>query len=363
MRPANVQKIDDIEVLRAIAILFTLYQHFPIFATPRDWAFPHFAFWSGVDLFLVISGFVISRGLLNDRMSLAVLVAFWKRRAWRILPSAWLWLIISIAMVGFFSLVLGVGSILPTLRDALSAFFFVANINLHLCGSGQYVCGEAPQYWSLSLEEQFYFLLPIVLFLPRKWVVGILVAIVSIQLVSARTPGFSIENMIKSDALSLGVLLAMFARTSTYLAVEPTVLSLRWVRAVLSAALVIALAWLASQPFDRSLSAVTLTAAALVWISSYDRSYLMGRGLLKSAMVLVGARSYSLYIVHIPVFLLVRELFSSADVGLSVRCVTALAATAIISELNYRFVETRFRALGHKPPECAPSSVPAYSKV
>lgn len=360
MRPAKVDKIDDIEVLRAVAILFTLYQHFSIFAPTQDWSVPHFAFWSGVDLFLVISGFVISQGLLKTGMDLATLVNFWKRRAWRILPSAWLWLVITVAMVGIFSS--SIGSVIPTLRDALSAFFFVANINLHLCGIGQYACGEAPQYWSLSLEEQFYFILPIILFLPRKWVVGILVAIVCAQLLWLRTPGFSIENMVKSDALALGVLLAMFAKTSMFGRVEPTVLRLRWLKPVVFVSLILALAWLASQPFARSLSAVTITAAALVWIASYDRSYLMGRGWLKSVLVLIGSRSYSLYIVHIPVFLLVREVFSPfPDASVLARSAVALALTAIISEFNYRFIETRFRQKGHVAP--VPVPVTVYSKA
>jgi peptidoglycan/LPS O-acetylase OafA/YrhL len=356
-----VGKIYDIEVLRAVAILFTLYQHFTAVAPAHNWAIPFFAFWSGVDLFLVISGFVISRGLLKSSMDWTVLASFWKRRAWRILPSAWVWLAISVVLVA----ILGKDAVGPTLRDAAAALLFIANFNLHLCGSGQYVCGEAPQYWSLSLEEQFYFILPIVLFLPRKWFLFVLSALVAAQMVWLRTPGFSIENMVKSDALALGVLLSMFSQTITYHKIEPVMLRHFWLRPIFSVALIAALAWAASQPFARSLSVVTVISAVMVWVASYNKSYFMGESPVKAALVFVGSRSYSLYLVHMPMFMLTREMFVqfSPDSNVLIRCAVALVFTAVLSDMNFRFVESRFRYLGTRiVPQPVPS-ITAYSEA
>src|SRR5271168_2727804 len=92
--------IADIETLRAVSILLVLFAHLPAAihsdshaALSRDWI----QTWSGVDLFFAISGFVITRSLaplLDARGAagaLPVLVGFWLRRVWRLLPAAWLW--------------------------------------------------------------------------------------------------------------------------------------------------------------------------------------------------------------------------------------------------------------------------------
>ena len=97
---------EEIESLRAIAILLTLFQHLPILLpspSPPDWMtfiYDHAAFWGGVDLFFVISGFVVTTSLLNDAhgkagegsgIAWADAKRFWVRRLFRLLPLAWVW--------------------------------------------------------------------------------------------------------------------------------------------------------------------------------------------------------------------------------------------------------------------------------
>mgnify|MGYP003378655985 CR=1 FL=1 len=96
------KKIQDIEVLRGIAVLFVCveHMHMNLFAwVPGQWHQMFYGWsgmWSGVDLFFVISGFVIARDLVprlaatgSTHERLVVSVAFWIRRAWRLIPSAW----------------------------------------------------------------------------------------------------------------------------------------------------------------------------------------------------------------------------------------------------------------------------------
>ena len=97
-------RIADIELLRGIAIVFVLIEHIRI--NLLTWTggegtplYHYFGFWTGVDLFFAISGFVIARSLLRSLDGTSgfteffnVAIAFWVRRAWRLLPSAWLWL-------------------------------------------------------------------------------------------------------------------------------------------------------------------------------------------------------------------------------------------------------------------------------
>src|ERR1035437_1501317 len=108
------KRIDDIELLRSFAVLLVVFQHahgnlITWHSAGFDHLFKYFDGGAGVDLFFAISGFVIARNLLPKLGNCSNLISFlntslgfWTRRAWRILPSAWLWLaIILLATLSF----------------------------------------------------------------------------------------------------------------------------------------------------------------------------------------------------------------------------------------------------------------------
>src|SRR3989344_5391368 len=90
------KRIDEIECLRAIAILFTLFHHVPLYLFVEPTAYlikiySHFTFWGGVDLFFVISGFVIMKSFSNQLKNSNNAYGksakiFWIKRCFRILP-------------------------------------------------------------------------------------------------------------------------------------------------------------------------------------------------------------------------------------------------------------------------------------
>ena len=100
----STRRIMDIEVLRAVAVLGVLFHHLqgslftdpvPLLERVHAWAQP----WWGVDLFFAISGFVIARSLIPALQGCSTRQEYWEqtrnfwlRRAFRLLPSAWLWL-------------------------------------------------------------------------------------------------------------------------------------------------------------------------------------------------------------------------------------------------------------------------------
>jgi hypothetical protein len=99
---------------------------------------------------------------------------------------------------------------------------------------------------------------------------------------------------------------------------------------------------------------VALVSALLVLIASYDGDYLMARGPLKKLLLGVGARSYTLYLVHIPAFFATREIWwriagphPRHDAAYTIPyCLTAAALLIGLAELNYRLVETPLRLRG-----------------
>lgn len=335
----------DIEVLRAAAILFTLMAHahalFPWWGdTHLAQLGGYFAFWSGVDLFLVISGFVIARDLVRKLQSSGTGEKFWRVAS------------VALNRLGLF------GNSRIVFRDTISALTQVANLHCWQCATYHTACDTVDTpYWSLSLEEQFYLCIPLLFFLMRKNFVRALGALVLAQFFLPR-PQVSFLWYVRSDALMLGVLLAIFSRSAVYSAVKPSLLSNRWIGAPLVLLLLVCLAAVPGDggivPFSTGL--VALVSAVLVFFASYDEGYIMKPGLLKRLAVWVGSRPYALYLIHLPIIFFTRELwyrlsppgtFFGASYSLRYALV-AYPLLFLITDLNTRFLENPLRKYGRR---------------
>lgn len=222
----------DIEVLRAIAILGTMVSHLDILffwgSSRIDTLQRAFFFWGGVDLFFCISGYVITGNLLRTLPSGrqggfgAFAIPFWIRRAWRILPSAWLWLAAPLILSVVANRTGYLGTPKGNIIDALSAVAQVANFHFWACYAfPATTCGIDQVYWSLSLEEQCYIVLPVLLyFANRRTIAPILCVVVLIQVFLPR-PILSLLWFVRTDALALGALLALLQHRDWYAKVEP----------------------------------------------------------------------------------------------------------------------------------------------
>ncbi|AEK60946.1 acyltransferase family protein [Collimonas fungivorans] len=363
-------RIKDIELLRGIAVLFVLFEHtrFNLIGQPSevlDYVYRHFGFWTGVDLFFAISGFVIARDLiprLNRSASrqefFAVAAKFWIRRAWRLWPSAWLWLaLLLLAAVAFRKS--GIfGSLQANLDGSLAGILNYANFRLAF-KFGREELGPAFPYWSLSLEEQFYLLLPVVAFICRRWISGVLIVLVALQFFASRHQSLLLMNT-RSDALLLGVLLAIWSKHGSYRWLEPVFLKQHnWMRSVFLVILAAGLAVTGAeqhQDFRYWVGFVALLSIVLVWIASYDADYLMADNPAKRVLLWIGSRSYALYLTHMPAYLMSRQIWywiapmdTVFDQTYNARLVlTALVLLLAFSELNYRFIEVPLRARGKR---------------
>ena len=146
----------DIEGLRAVALMSVLLYHAGV---------PHFAGgYVGVDAFFVISGFLII-GLLWRELSTTGTVSlrsFYARRARRLLPAA---VVVIVATVLASWRLLSPLRSASVARDGLASAFYVVNHRLAGVGTDYLDAGAPPSplqhYWSLSVEEQFYLVVPI----------------------------------------------------------------------------------------------------------------------------------------------------------------------------------------------------------
>ncbi|TQK30594.1 peptidoglycan/LPS O-acetylase OafA/YrhL [Arthrobacter sp. SLBN-53] len=148
----------DLQGMRAVAVLVVFANHL------FDWPSGGFV---GVDIFFVLSGFFITGILIRERTETRTLSFqnFYARRAKRILPSALLVITITVT-AGFF--LFPATRARATLIDGLYAAIFASNWRFQAVGADYFQQTQPPSplqhYWSLSIEEQFYFIWPILLF-------------------------------------------------------------------------------------------------------------------------------------------------------------------------------------------------------
>ena len=369
---AAAGRIGELEVLRSIAVGMVLLQHLNgnLIFWPCHFAaqLEQSGLWTGVDLFFAISGFVIARSLLptlegaRDLGTFARLtVEFWIRRVWRLWPSSWLWLAMPLLLCQGFNRSGAYGSMQANWSMAVAGVLNLANFHFaYVYVHGQ--IGTAFVQWSLSLEEQFYLLLPIAAFLLRRQLPYLLGAIllyaffIPNHLTTLNIVAATYGMMTRGGSVAAGVLLALWSSHQSYQLCAPTGLArTRTARIALLIGIIALLISLGSQLIIVTfyLGPIALLTAALVWIASYNAGYLWRPGISRRVMEILAARSYSLYLIHIPVFYAMHEIWFRLH-GTATpswrRATLYLALTplalAVVTELNHRLLERPLRDYG-----------------
>jgi len=365
MRPPT-RRIGDIECLRGIAVLMVIFYHAP--TALFTWPMPHLQLiqdyylqtWPGVDLFFAISGFVIARTLLpslaasEDKWRL--MGAFWVRRFWRLVPSAWVWLGVIMMACVFFNRSGVFDTFHTNFESALAAMLSVANFR-EAAAFKHFPYGPSAPYWSLSLEEQFYIILPVLAYLSGRWLLPILL-VITIGVFNLPYLEQPLVMMIRVHAILLGVLLAVASDKPAYAVFAPGFLSDRkWAGLLVLLFLVLMISVLA--PYGQRITSypldlIAILCAILVFIASHDQDFLVGYRPMRVVLTWIGTRSYALYLIHIPAFFAAREFwFRLSPPGTILGphdfwrlFATALAPLLLCAEANYRLLELPLRRRG-----------------
>lgn len=330
----------DIDGLRALAVIAVLVFHFRV----GQWFSGGFA---GVDVFFVISGFLIS-GMIFDRMDAGrySILDFYDRRIRRIFPALFVVYAACVAL----SLLLQFPSEARTLSQALAASsLFVSNI-LFARADGYFDLLRAHNpllhTWSLSIEEQFYLFFPLFVFaaarLGRKWRWPLLAAVALVSFVACTW----MLGRAPSDAFYLMQYRAWELLAGALVACAPLPKATpRWLAEGLAAAgLTAILASLflldESMPFPgpNALGAV-LGTAAVIFAGCLKRTataQLLGL----PPMRFFGLISYSLYLWHWPILIFASQ---SMMVDRNAKIVLILLSIAAAT-LSWRFIERPFRS-------------------
>ncbi len=357
--------INELQMLRGFGVVAMMAHHMngSLFTWSGPWLERlkiYYAATAALDMFFVLSGFLIFRllysdlGKVEDRYhSLQIACVFWVRRAWRLLPAAWLWLVIAL-LLGFFANTSGAyGPFKDVWGGVLSAFLLVANFKLGDCYM-KFSCGATFPYWSLSLEEQFYMFLPLLMIFARGWVLRVLLVIAFTQFF---IPALMMPGYARLQGFLLGVLMGIWSLSPSFRIFEPVYLTGRpWARRVVLCALLL---WMCTMNRNiispyliPQLSAIN--GAILVYMGSFDRNYLWEDGRLKQFGIWLGSRAYAMYLCHIPLFYLTREIVFRVQ-GPDVEpgpgqfwylLLGAMTMIVVLAELTYTLVEKPLRRRG-----------------
>jgi peptidoglycan/LPS O-acetylase OafA/YrhL len=371
--PASLSgRIPELDGLRGMAILLVIVCHYignADHAPLGSWIHRTLSAltvgWSGVDLFFVLSGFLIGGILLDARNSPHYFRAFYMRRVFRILPLYYAWtLLFGVLTVG--ALWLAPGRTPLTSRDLLQ-------MPLHLLFLQNIWIGMAPWpwiwfvvTWSLAVEEQFYLVVPLLIrFVSLRTLVPLLLAIICAAPVlrfaiyrwtgNPFTASFPMPS--RADALSWGILLAVAWRQAAFRAfLESRQPLLRGFLCVLFCGVAALLWWLAHPP-----ALITLTIG-ISWLAAFYSCLVLvvlsqTGGLLAAVMRWpllrsLGVVSYCVYILHdtfnqIAHRLLLHagpQVYDLRGVGVTL---LALALTVAVAALSWRFFEKPLIRRGH----------------
>lgn len=365
---AHGQIIPGLDGLRALAVLSVVFYHLFPKALPGGYI--------GVDIFFVISGFLITTLLIAEHAKQGTidLKKFWLRRARRLLPALFTTILIICSVVFFVrgDSMVGIG------QQILGASTFSSNW-IEIIAGTDYFSRTSPHlfmnFWSLGVEEQFYLLWPLLVLLVvgiiKKPRIGMLITAL-LALASAGLMTYLFYHGVSASrvyygtdthmfGLMIGAFLAFWSRVQTvgqplrrlyqpFWKLRMTPLVTQGSGLLALAALIVLLLQLSDQsPLAYSggllLASIVTSIILVVTVSTH--------GLLQMLFTVrplkwIGSRSYGVYLWHWPLLILLRQLSPSTPVFEWLLPVALVVLTFGIAELSYRFLEIPIRQYGFR---------------
>lgn len=341
MTPRHIPALDG---LRGIAIFSVVMFHM----RNSQWGIG----WAGVDLFFVLSGFLIGGQLLDlEVLDGAAVRGFYIRRAFRILPLYLLLLGVVAAARGAGSVDAGgaePGWLLATLMQ--NAWYGTG-------GHGGYIQAAT---WSLAVEEHFYLLLPIALLLLRRRYVPVVCAAVIVAALAFRFAAFHAWGMpgvyyltpSRIDGPMVGVLLAWCTRRFTIDVRLAGLVAGLGAGALLVAVLVLGRLAVMASPWCYL---ATSAAGAGAVVLATSPSWLSVQLAESRALQWLGTRAYGVYLAHYGLIRGMEGLWPARDKGPAT--LIGAVMTLLLAELLWRTFEAPMIALGKKMSAMSPADL------
>ncbi|KSU78696.1 Peptidoglycan/LPS O-acetylase OafA/YrhL, contains acyltransferase and SGNH-hydrolase domains [Pseudarthrobacter enclensis] len=342
----------DIQGLRAFAVIAVVLDHMV------GWPSGGFV---GVDIFFVISGFLITGLLLreHDKTGTISFPSFYKRRIKRILPAATLVIVVTVAVSSY---LFTSARATATLWDGVWATFFAANWNMAAQGTDYFQMAgpisPLQHYWSLSVEEQFYFVWPWIMLLifflggrRAQWDKRAAHRAVGIAMIIIVTASFAwavietstnptvayFSTLSRTWELGVGALLAVFAGVAAKMPGRART-PLAWLGLLGIVASVFLISTEAAFPAPWAALPVLATALVILAGTGGEARYLFL--LTNRVSGYIGDISYSLYLWHFPVIILLAAIMPGKTPEYFIAAVALMTFT---STCSYHLLEDPIR--------------------
>jgi len=369
-------RIPELDGLRGTAIFFVLLYHYleQQGSVTTGGITPYLQRavlmgWSGVDLFFVLSGFLIGGILLDARESTSYFSTFYIRRFFRIIPIYYLWICAYLILVGVAGTALRARSNSGMALALGSSIYlhFIFSQNLMVVSFAGLTGAWFSHLWSLAVEEQFYLLSPLVVrFLSKRhltiFLIGVilgtpLLRIFLLQVVHTDPWLVSVLMFCRADSLTVGMLAAVLWRTDEFRAwISVRTNALYAVLAVLLAGTLALWKW-SPNSVTWGMESIGFTWLALfyvvvLWLAIARPGDLIARIARMRWLRELGRVSYCMYIIHLVVNVILHSLLRRASPGTADwrgACVTILAAltTYAIALFSWKYFEGPLLRVGH----------------
>ena len=361
----------DIQILRAFSVLIILAGHnyLRFVYQPLMFSLTYVSTWVGVDVFFAISGYVITLSLLkashvsscnSTKDRLLNIYVFWIRRIFRIWPACWFW---AIAVV-FFQIIFDANND-SNFRKELIASSWAAILqinNFHqatfIVTHGHWTHGGI--FWSLSLEEQFYLIFPLAFsFLSRNILcIGLLLVAIPQMMFERNDLTNTYLYFFRTDAIIMGVLLAILTshvinKNAILVEVRAYIASQQIVKWILVPFLLTSILVLPTglMEFKYYTGYIAILAALLVFIASADKDAILPIPYIRTILLWVGSRSYSIYLCQLSyvafMYWCIRGNRNLVSHSIVLRIFIA-CGVFLVAELSYRYIERPCLKIGHR---------------
>lgn len=348
----------EVDRLRAIAIILIAYCHFGRFYFPSIISLNQQYGTTLAEIFFVISGYVISSIVVHKidqfksvSSELAVNIkAFYIRRICRVYPAAWSVFFLVLMCSYYFY---GSESFSSPANTMEAGIYLATNTFNYFFVDNYHSLALAP-YWTLAIEEQFYFLFPIFILLTRTnrqriyILIGTLLAITFIFR-PLTMHYYPIQGLFFSqtrcDGIIYGCLIYYLTQQPWLNAIKLPLRGNKLLRCTLVVLLVLLLMGLTIIDISTNvmIPLATILASILVVLASFEREIIVFPSVLQKLLDIIAIRSYSLYLIHVPVFLFSKELWTqSSQLSASLyidNSLFALCMLILATEILYRLVE------------------------
>ncbi|WP_018343026.1 acyltransferase family protein [Cytophaga aurantiaca] len=317
MKTTKLNHIVELDGIRGLAVLLVIIFHFLNQPILSNNSFDHFfkelfaIGWVGVDLFFVLSGFLITRILLNTKSGSNYFISFYYKRTLRIFPLYYLYLILIFFIIYpiLFNRVSEFEQSKMLLTEQSQAWFWLYLSNIKQVMDGTFFGGGLGHLWSLSIEEQFYILWPCIVYFSSirslkmiSWtlIAAALLLRIYLGLSEVDPEVIYVFTLTRMDALIMGALVAVFISEHeeiNYHIVKKILLGL--------ALSTISLIYVFGPSSGKHLLVYTIgytltamTFSMLILLTQSSNTFILRPIFRSSFLVFFGKYSYAIYIFH-----------------------------------------------------------------